>query len=313
MQLRHIEIFQAVLRTGTLTSAAELINISQPAATKRLQQAERQIGFALFERVRGTLQLTPEGELLRDRIEKICDELQNLQRLSENLKRSEDYTLHVVSTPTLANVLLPRSVTLLRESLADAKVELFTQHSREMLNSILLRESDIGLTLRQIRYPGLRSEALCSGSMMVIAPRGTWSRNELRAPLSIQDLKAARIVGIATRDTLGRELQTHLEHLSPPPQSTIFVQTYQLARALVVDGHGLALVDPFTALGNGDDFVQMRRLAPEIPVTLHAVHRSEGELHPQQRTFLDCVRQVANAMFEPLAFRESGPTPVTAP
>jgi len=39
MRLRHIELFHAVLTTGSLTGAADLLNISQPAASKALQHA----------------------------------------------------------------------------------------------------------------------------------------------------------------------------------------------------------------------------------------------------------------------------------
>ena len=45
MHLRYIEMFQAILQAGTLTDAASLLNISQPAATKLLKQAERRLGW----------------------------------------------------------------------------------------------------------------------------------------------------------------------------------------------------------------------------------------------------------------------------
>ena len=44
-------------------------------------------------------------------------------------------------------------------------------------------------------------------------------------------------------------LEDYLSAVEPPPQVKIAVQTYALARALVEAGAGLALVDPFTALG----------------------------------------------------------------
>lgn len=312
MRLRHIEIFQAVLQAGTLTGAADLLNISQPAATKRLQHAERQLGFALFVRIRGGLQLTPEGEILRARVERISDELHDLQRLASNLKLAESYTLQVVSTPTLANAVVPRSVTRLRGAMCEAKVELFTQHSREMLNSILLRESDIGLTLQDVNHPGVKSETLCRGSMMVIAPSGWWPRSKLAEPVTVQELAATRIVGIAIRDNLGRELRRLLEHVSPSPEISIGVQTYQLARALVANGHGLALADPFTAVGDGDDSVQIRPLAPAVPVALRAIYRADAELHPVQKRFLDCVRHESNAMFEVPPWRQQVAEPEPA-
>ena len=50
MRLRHIEIFEAIRRTGSLTEAAAALHISQPAASKLLAHAEAQLGFKLFER-----------------------------------------------------------------------------------------------------------------------------------------------------------------------------------------------------------------------------------------------------------------------
>ena len=53
MRLRHIEIFQAIRQTGSISAAAQLLHVSQPAVSKVLQHAEQQLGFPLFLRVRG--------------------------------------------------------------------------------------------------------------------------------------------------------------------------------------------------------------------------------------------------------------------
>ena len=95
MRLRYIELFHAVLTTGSLTGAANLLNISQPAASKALQQAEQQLGFALFSRVRGRLLPTEQALLLRQRIEKIIQELHELQRLTASMSRPDSYPLRV--------------------------------------------------------------------------------------------------------------------------------------------------------------------------------------------------------------------------
>ena len=55
MRLRHIEVFHAVMQAGTISGAAQLLHISQPAVTKVLQHCELQLGMALFDRVRGKL------------------------------------------------------------------------------------------------------------------------------------------------------------------------------------------------------------------------------------------------------------------
>jgi len=316
MRLRHIELFQAVLQAGTLTGAARLLNISQPAATKLLQQAERQLGLALFTRVRGRLQLTPEAALLRNRIEKISDDVSELKRLATNLKPSAQQALRVVSTPTLANNLMPHAVTQVRKTFSDVEIELFTLHSSEMLNSILLRETDIGLTLQRIEHPGVHCQPLCEGSVMVIASKGHWSASEVNTPMSIKHLARLSVVGIAIKDELGRKLHAHLENLPRGPRISTWVQTYQVARSLVRFGHGLALVDPFTALNPGDDEVQVRILEPQITVSLHAIFRNDSELSSLQTAFLSHVRNAANAMISsrsrPFPSRWRGPATVGA-
>jgi DNA-binding transcriptional LysR family regulator len=296
MRLRHIEVFQAVLQAGTLTGAATLLNISQPAATKVLQHAERQLGFPLFTRVRGRLQLTSEAMMLRDKIESISDGVRELQRLASNIKASDCATLRVVSTPTLAYSLVPKAVSHLRTLYPDSAIELFTQHTREMLNSIILRETDIGFTMQELDHPGLHCDKLYEGELMVMAPMGFWPAKEAGQPISIEQLAGAPMVGIAVRDSLGRELQTRLELLEPAPRISTWVQTYQLARSLVREGHGLALVDPFTAIGDGDGSVMMRRLAEAIPVSLFAIYRIDKLLDPIQRAFIDQVRGIAQVM-----------------
>src|SRR5688572_4499152 len=116
MRLRHIEIFQALLQTGTLTGAAKLLSISQPAATKLLQQAERELGFVLFSRAGGHLRLSSEGQLLRERIESISDELRELRRLAQSIRcDSGQQHLRVVSTPALAETVVPRAIARLRK------------------------------------------------------------------------------------------------------------------------------------------------------------------------------------------------------
>lgn len=50
MRLRHIEVFQAIVDTGSISAAARQLNVSQPNVSRVLSHAEQQLGFTLFER-----------------------------------------------------------------------------------------------------------------------------------------------------------------------------------------------------------------------------------------------------------------------
>lgn len=296
MRLRYVELLHAVLATGSLTGAADLLNISQPAASKALQQAEQHLGFPLFSRVRGRLQPTPQTLLMRRRVDTIMQELQDLQRLTLNIRRPEAYAMRVSCTPALAQSLVPDAVTLLRKSCPDVTAELSTQHSVEMCKSLVLHDIDMGLTLQAPEHRNLSQHPLWQGHVMVIAPPGWWSPEELRQPLPVSALAGQPMIGITVQDALGSMLHSHLVQLEPAPCVSVRVQTYQLACELVAKGQGLALVDPFTAWGGLGSTVQTRPLKLKLGVVLNAVYRNAQPLDPVQKRFLGIVQELARQM-----------------
>lgn len=61
VNLRHIEIFHAVMTTGNLTEAAQMLHTSQPTVSRELARFEKVLGLKLFERTRGRLHPTVQG------------------------------------------------------------------------------------------------------------------------------------------------------------------------------------------------------------------------------------------------------------
>ncbi|WP_241117248.1 LysR family transcriptional regulator, partial [Achromobacter xylosoxidans] len=86
MRLRHIEIFEAIRRTGSLTQAAAALHITQPAASKLLASAESQLGFKLFERVKGRLVATREADILTPEVARLNQDLDSVRRLAASLR-----------------------------------------------------------------------------------------------------------------------------------------------------------------------------------------------------------------------------------
>lgn len=278
MRLRHIEIFQAILQTGSVTGAASLLNISQPAASKALQHAESQLGFSLFTRVRGKLEPTAEARILEGATIRVFEDLQAVRRLALNLRTQEDQPLRIMTTPTLAHTLLPVIIPAWRKKYPSSPCELSTHHTRELVESLLLHEADIGFSLQDPKHPGLRVKPLAQTRMVVIARHGYWSHDALRRSLSMAELSDVSLIGLDSRDALGGLLTHHLSEASAAPNIDISVQTYHLARSLVEAGLGLAIVDPFTAYSGTGGALQVRELHPTVPLTLFALSRIDDPL-----------------------------------
>ena len=66
INVREMDVFRCVMQSGAVTNAAVALNISQPAVSRMLQQAEERLGFRLFEREKKRLKPTTEAQTLFD-------------------------------------------------------------------------------------------------------------------------------------------------------------------------------------------------------------------------------------------------------
>lgn len=266
MRLRHIEVFHAIMQAGTITGAAQILHISQPAVTKVLQHCELQLGIPLFNRVRGKLYPTPEAQRLRIEIDKLNKDLVSIRRLASNLRTGEFELLRLVATPALGVSVLPAAIVQWCNAYAHARCTLATHHTREIISALLLNEADLALSLHDPCYPGIVAEPIASGMMMALCPLNS-PEGAVSGPLKAADI-CTPLIAIAEGDPLGNLVMGAFESEGIHPQSRITVQTYQLARSLVEAGAGMTVVDPFTAAAADPSRVQVRVLEPGVPVQL---------------------------------------------
>lgn len=70
VNLRHIEIFHAIMTAGNLTEAARMLHTSQPTVSRELARFEKVLGLTLFERSRGRLHPTVQGLRLFEEVQR---------------------------------------------------------------------------------------------------------------------------------------------------------------------------------------------------------------------------------------------------
>ncbi|MBV8603385.1 MAG: LysR family transcriptional regulator [Pelomonas sp.] len=298
MRLRHIEVFHAIMQAGTISGAAQLLHISQPAVTKVLQHCELQLGMQLFDRVRGKLYPTPEAERLFVEIDKLNRDLVAIRRLAANLKSGESELVRLVSTPTLAAVLIPPAMTRWSRAFPRGHCSLATNHTREIVSALLLGEADLALSLQDPRHPGIKAEAIASGAMTAICPVAS-PEGEGSGPLAVADIRS-EVVGLAGDDPLATVVQNASVAQHVPIECRITVQTYQLARALVEAGVGMTVVDPFTAASADRARVRLRPLVPSVPVNLYLLTAASSPLAQAARRLVKFVTDAARESLESL-------------
>ncbi len=251
MRFRQLEVFFAIMQTGTVSAAAQRLRVSQPSVTKTLKQTEEALGYPLFERFKGRLQPTEEARALLKEASRAYAALEDVRQLSERLKHGVEGILRVASTPSLGLHILPEAVALYAAEHPRVRFELSTQHSGDLLAALgrPAHGFDVGFTFGiEGGPPGL--EALEVGR----ASLACFVTDELRKAKVVRfdDLAGLKIIGLDENEPLGRLVAQRLRSRDVRPESFVRAQTYRLACDLARRGLGVAIVDCFTAASLAD-------------------------------------------------------------
>jgi DNA-binding transcriptional LysR family regulator len=292
MRLRHIEVFNAVMLTGSVSAAARLINVTQPAVSRILSHAELQLGFALFLRHKGRLVPTREAQTLYPHIERLFNQLDEVQRLAGSLRgQQREGELHILSVLALSHEVMPRALRAFRALHPGVRVTIESLHSPQIVSALVLQEADVGFVFSALSHPSLEQETLAEGHMVCAAPHGLLDAALVAAgAVQLADLAQVPVVRLGLNDPLGTLLNHACREAEVGLQSTITVQTYHAALALAHHGLGVALVDACTAASADRTRVDVLELQPRIAVPVKALRMPNRPASLLADAMVRCMR-----------------------
>ncbi|MEP6502584.1 MAG: LysR substrate-binding domain-containing protein [Betaproteobacteria bacterium] len=270
MRLKHIEVFNAVMLTGTVSAAARLLHVTQPAVTQTLQHADLQLGYALFTRQRNRLIPTREAQLLYPEVQRLMSQIESVRRLAAALGSGVDSQFRILVVPSLAVKALPDALQLFRAKFPQVPVSIRTLHSNEIARAIALQEADVGIVYGRLQHPAVHDDLVATGRLVCVTKAGD-DVVDRRTTVALEDVLRTPFIRIDERDPLGAMLADHWLRLGLAPQGGMTVQTHHIAMVLAENGFGPALIDSFTAQASVGDRLHVRTLVPEIPVEVRAM------------------------------------------
>jgi DNA-binding transcriptional LysR family regulator len=270
MRLRHIEVFHAIKQTGSISRAAALLGVSQPAASKVLQHAESALGFKLFERVKGRLHPTAEAEVLHVEVAKLHRGLEQVRLLSANLRHDPEGRLRIGCLPSLGLSIIPPTIRAFRLAYPSVTCAVQTNHISTLLADLRARDLDLAVTMFPSEHPGITMQIVGEVDMVYLGPRPGPHEIDL---LSID---SDELIAISRSDRMGALVADQFEQAGRPFRPGIEVETYFLACSLAAAGCGAAIVDALTARSMLRDGLYIRplriRLPIEIGILTHETH-----------------------------------------
>ncbi|PCI44670.1 MAG: LysR family transcriptional regulator [Alphaproteobacteria bacterium] len=296
MQMKQIEVFHAIYSTGSVSNAARLLNVSQPAVSKTLQRAEDQLGFLLFKRVKGKLIATDEAHVLFGEVSNVYQQILSLQKKARNLKAGNAGHIRLSVMPSLGLNVLPLAIARFLADNPDVTFDIQTRHYEDMIRSLYEHEIDVGLAFSPSSHVGLSSYSFGEGEFVCVYKQGDLDDGDDRVDL--KDLDGKNIISIKDSGPLSDILFKRILQTGVNTTSMISVQTYYIAKNLVGYGMGMAIVDQLTAMAEGPGETLYKGFTTPITYSVTGLYAENHPLSNVCRNFLECFKTVYEEFFQ---------------
>lgn len=292
---RQLEAFRAIIESGSVTAAADLLFLTQPSVSRLLADLEAELGFVLFARTGRSLTPTPEAHALYEEVRRSFVGLQQISRVADDIRQYRSGSLNIAAMPALGLQFLPAIIAEFTRDRPGIAVSLRVRSSHAVVQHLSSQQFDMGFSALEIDLPQVRRDALGTMPMLAVLPVG--HRLCEKPVLEPRDFHQQPFIALGTEISTRSDTDEFFSACRVRPRVVAEAQLSFAICAMVSAGAGISVVEPITALHcAGLRMVATRPILPSQPFTYDLLTPA---LRPPSRMvsdFADRVRQRFEAM-----------------
>jgi DNA-binding transcriptional LysR family regulator len=263
--LRQIEAFKAIVETGTVSRAAQVLRISQPAASKLIVHLEADAGMELFDREGGRLKPNARGMRLYEEVDRIFAGLQQIERTFESIRREELEHISIGVMPALSGSFIAEVVRRFRQKHSNVNISIYNSASSRLVEWLAIRQLDFGIATNMLPNPHLHNETLINENLVCILPLNH-KLNKLEV-IKGADLISESFISFDRAGYLGHVIDDIFKSIGSKPKNSLASDAAADICALVGEGLGVALIHPLLA-SSAKGRIVVRPFVPSTPIEL---------------------------------------------
>lgn len=240
MELRQLVYFEAVVRCGGFTRAAEDLRVAQPAISAQIRRLEGELGVALLARTSRRVDLTEAGGLFLTRARRVLAEIGAARDDMAEVATVVRGRVVVGATSVLGGFDLPSALARFAGRYPGVTLSVRTGLVAELLDE--LADGRLDLVLGPVHSDRPRScvaVPLADDRLVLISPPGRFARG---ATVELADLADAAFVCLPVGSGLRDVLTTAARTVGFDPQLRFEAPTVDGVRDMVAAGLGVAVI-----------------------------------------------------------------------
>jgi DNA-binding transcriptional LysR family regulator len=203
----ELHVFSVIVEQSSMNKASALLNLSQPALSRKIAKLEQDIGSPLFRRIGKRLELTRIGQLTYEYAIELRQLHRNyLQTVSEFTATGRS-SLTIGASLTTLQTTLPDLIQMLTSAHPEVDIKAVTGKTHEIVSLVREHKADIGIVASSIEDSTLRCLPLFDDHLLLILPRNQVVTD--KGSLGIMDLDGMPMI-LFSRGTWYRVLTDEL-------------------------------------------------------------------------------------------------------
>ena len=244
MNLRQLECFRAIMVTGTMTRAAEILRISQPSVSNIIAALEHELGFSLFKRRKGRLQPTAEANYFLEEAQRALESLDKAVQTARQIRGKNVGRIVLATQPGVAMHFLPAVISEFLKDHPNVQFQLLSRSSQIVRDMIPTQRFDLGIAELPIDHPAVEIEPLTTECVCVLPADHVLTSHEVITPEHLDGVPFAALYSEhATHYRLRNAFAEAGAHLKLVAETQYFATCCSFAQY----GGAISISDPYTA------------------------------------------------------------------
>lgn len=238
-----MEVFLAIMKGGSITSAAKSLNVSQPSVSEILRYAEDRCGFQLFEREKGRLRPTRYAERLMGDVESVFEQVAKVNRTVDELKVQHNETLNIGCTYSLSLSFVQKIMSEFDTNNPKISPRIIVERRADSVSKIRSGLLDGAISFLSERDPEMEFHTIASKPLRFICNRN--HPLALEEKISVRQVEGEGLIGYLPYLLLQKEIDALFEEHGCCATRSTEVEQIAHAWQLVQAGRGVSIVDSF--------------------------------------------------------------------
>ncbi|MGW8825910.1 LysR family transcriptional regulator [Paenibacillus lautus] len=242
MNLHALRLFHVIATTGSVTRAAELLNISQPAITAQVKKFEKELSLTLFKPQGRGIGLTQAGAELLPLAKRLFSVEQQIEQFCRDYRSGSRGHIRLAATYLPSHFLLPAWLAKYKQRYEDVEMSITTTNSSDALKQLLNMDVDLAIYggLPEESPDTIQTEELFRDELwFVVSPDHRYANQHISLDEMMREPFVMREEGSSTRERLFALCRTHS---APSPRITLQFNGLHEAITAVVAGYGANFV-----------------------------------------------------------------------